>query len=225
MPLIQVAIDGPAASGKSTVAKRVAAQLGGYYVNTGELYRSVTWAALSRNIDPRTDPGGVVKMLGGIDLRCRATGPGSLQIMLDGKAVPVAQMRTPAVARQVSYVARIPEVRTWLKERQRETRELGTIVMEGRDIGTVILTDAPHKFFLTASPVERARRRLAQNNEVSANATIASVAAEIAERDHLDSTRAVAPLKSAADAIHINTDELTVDQVVDQVLAAIRRKT
>ena len=108
----------------------------------------------------------------------------------------------------VSFVAAIPGVRDWLRDRQRATRELGTVVMEGRDIGTVILPDASHKFFMTASPEVRGRRRLAQAGEVPDGATLASVTAEIAERDHLDSTRAVAPLRPAADAVLVDTDAL-----------------
>jgi len=218
---LQIAIDGPAASGKSTVARLVAARLGGSYINTGDMYRTVTRAALDAGLDPDAQPDAVVALLAGLDLRYR---------LVDGVPVlhlndqPVAQegIRAPEVARQVSFVARIPGVRDWLRERQRETRTLGTIVMEGRDIGTVILPDASHKFFITASPEERARRRLAQAGEVADGATLASVAAEIAERDRIDSTRAVAPLRPAADAVHLHTDALTADQVADRIIACVR---
>lgn len=217
----QIAIDGPAASGKSTVARLVAARLGGFYINTGDMYRTVTRAALDAGLDPNAQPDAVVALLAGLDLRYRLV-DGVPVLHLNGQPVPQESIRAPEVASQVSFVARIPGVRDWLRERQRETRALGIIVMEGRDIGTVILPDASHKFFVIASPMERARRRLAQAGEVTDGATLASVAAEIAERDRIDSTRAVAPLRPAEDAVHINTDDLTPDQVADRIIACVR---
>ncbi len=218
---IQIAIDGPAASGKSTVARLVAARLGGFYINTGDMYRTVTRAALDAGLDPDAQPDAVVALLGNLELRYRLV-DGVPVLHLNDQPVPQEGIRAPEVASQVSFVARIPGVRDWLRERQRETRALGTIVMEGRDIGTVILPDASHKFFVTASPMERARRRLAQAGEVTDGATLASVAAEIAERDRIDSTRAVAPLRPAEDAVHINTDDLTPDQVADRIVACVQ---
>lgn len=217
----QIAIDGPAASGKSTVAKLVAQRLGGFYINTGDMYRTVTRAVLDAGIDAENDPGAVVALLARIDLRYRLVG-GVPVLHLNDEPVILDSIRAPEVARVVSYVARIAGVRDWLRERQRETRALGTIVMEGRDIGTVILPDASHKFYVTASPLVRAKRRLAQAGEVVDGATLASVAAEIAERDRIDSTRAVAPLRPAEDAIHIDTDHLTIEQVVEAVISRVR---
>lgn len=217
----QIAIDGPAASGKSTVAKLVAQRLGGFYINTGDMYRAVTRAALEAGIDAEAAPEAVVALLARIDLRYRLRG-GMPVLHLDGEPVVQDSIRAPEVARVVSFVARIAGVRDWLRERQRETRALGTIVMEGRDIGTVILPDASHKFYVTASPEVRAKRRLAQAGEVADGATLASVAAEIAERDRIDSTRAVAPLRPAEDAIHIDTDHLTIEQVVETIVAHVR---
>ena len=226
MAALQIAIDGPAASGKSTVARLVAARLGGYYVNTGDMYRAVSWAALERGIDIAADPEAVRALLGTLDLRYEVAGPGQLQLQLNGAPVPQEQIRSAAVAAVVSLVARLPAVRDWLRERQRECCALGTVVMEGRDIGTVILPAAPFKFFLTASPEERARRRLAQPGEVAPGATVASVAAEIAARDRLDSSRAVAPLRAAAAAVTLCTDGLTPEEVtqriVDTVLGGLR---
>ncbi len=222
MPALKIAIDGPAASGKSTVARLVAARLGGFTVNTGDMYRAVSWAALERGLDPVRDAAGVVAMLAELDLAYRIAGPGRLQLHLNGRPVPQEAIRAAAVAAVVSHVARLPEVREWLRQRQRDCCALGTVVMEGRDIGTVILPDAPFKFFITASPLERARRRLAQPGEVAPGATVESVAAEIAERDRIDSSRPVAPLRPAEDAITINTDGLAPDAVADRVVGVIR---
>lgn len=217
-----IAIDGPAASGKSTVARLVAAKLGGVCINTGDMYRTVTWVAREHGADPLTDPAAVVRLLAAIDLRYDRGADGLPVLLLDGKPVPQERIRAPETAAAVSQVARLPEVRTWMLERQRQTRRLGTIVMEGRDIGTVVFPDTPHKFFVTASPEVRARRRLAQAGETPSGATVASVAAEITERDRIDSTRAVAPLKPAADAMVINSDALTAEQVTERIVAAVR---
>jgi cytidylate kinase len=222
--MIQIAIDGPAASGKSTAARMLAERLGGYYVNTGDMYRTVAWAALRAGIDPEADPAAVAAKLPEWELRYQAEG-GALRLFLNGAPVPQAAIRAPEVAAVVSQVARIPEVRAWMLSRQRECRSLGIIIMEGRDIGTVVLPDATCKFFITASPEERARRRLRQPGEVAPGATLASVAAEIAERDRIDSTRAVAPLKPAADAEIVVTDGMGPEPVADLLEAAIRRKT
>lgn len=222
MPALKIAIDGPAASGKSTVARLVAERLGGFTVNTGDLYRAVSWAALERGLDPVRDAAGVVAMLAELDLAYRIDGPGRLRLHLNGRPVPQEAIRAAAVAAVVSHVARLPAVREWLRQRQRDCCALGTVVMEGRDIGTVILPDAPFKFFITASPMERARRRLAQSGEVAPGATVQSVAAEIAERDRIDSSRPVAPLRPADDAITIDTDGLTPDAVADRVVGIVR---
>jgi cytidylate kinase len=222
--MIQIAIDGPAASGKSTAARALAERLGGYYVNTGDMYRTVAWAALQAGIDPDTDPEAVVAKLPEWDLRLQAEG-GVLQLILNDVPVQQAAIRAPEVAAVVSQVARIPEVRDWMLDRQRDCRHLGIIIMEGRDIGTVVLPDATCKFFITASPEERARRRLQQAGEVAPGATLASVAADIAERDRIDSTRAVAPLKPADDAEIFVTDGMEKEEVADLLIAAIKRKT
>lgn len=222
--MIQIAIDGPAASGKSTAARALAERLGGYYVNTGDMYRTVAWAALQAGIDPDTDPEAVVAKLPEWDLRLQAEG-GVLQLILNDVPVQQAAIRAPEVAAVVSQVARIPEVRDWMLDRQRDCRHLGIIIMEGRDIGTVVLPDATCKFFITASPEERARRRLQQAGEVAPGATLASVAADIAERDRIDSTRAVAPLKPADDAEIFVTDGMEKEEVAELLIAAIKRKT
>ena len=210
----QVAIDGPAASGKSTVARLLAGRIGGYYINTGDMYRTLAWTALSRGINPERDPDGVVAMLSSCDVHYRIV-DGKPLLHRNGEPVPQAAIRAPEVSGVVSQVARSPALRDWMLEKQRECRSLGIIIMEGRDIGTVIFPDAKFKFFVTASPMERARRRFAQKGEVPEGATVESVAADIARRDEIDSNRPVAPLKPAADAEIIQTDGYTAEEVTE----------
>jgi len=220
----QIAIDGPAAAGKSTVAKMAAQRLGAFYVNTGEMYRTIALACLEKGIDAKERPQELAAALAGWEMSFGDNGGGGIAITFNGRTVNQQELHTPQVAAIVSHVARIPEVRTWMLQRQRDCKRLGTIIMEGRDICTVVLPDATAKFFITASPMERARRRLAQTGEVSAGATVESVAAEIAERDRIDSTREVAPLKPAPDATTILTDGLTAEQVTDEVIRIFNAK-
>jgi cytidylate kinase len=217
----QVAIDGPAASGKSTVARLLAKRIGGDYINTGDMYRAVSWVALTHGVDPVANPAGVVKLLADCDLRYRIVDDVPT-LFLNNEVVPQEAIRSPEVSAIVSPVAAIPEVREWMLGRQRECKEVGIVIMEGRDIGTVIFPDAKFKFFVTASPMERARRRLAQKGEVAEGATLESVAADIARRDEIDSTRAVAPLRPAENAVTIMTDGITAEEVADLLATAIR---
>jgi cytidylate kinase len=221
----QIAIDGPAASGKSTVAKRLASALGGYYINTGEMYRALTHLALKAGVDPEQDGDAVAAMLPDCDLVFARNEANEIELQLAGVALASQPLRSPQVAERVSYVARIPAVREWMVERQRMTESLGLIIMEGRDIGTVVFPHATHKFFVTASPEERARRRLGQSGETVDGATLASVAADIAARDKMDSTRAVSPLKPAEDAVQVDTTGLDIDGVVDTICAHIRERS
>ena len=216
----QVALDGPAASGKSTVARLLAARLGGHYINTGDMYRALTWFAQRRGIDPETSPDEVARLLPECDVRYRIE-DGLPRLYLNGAPVPAAEIRAAAVSAKVSHVARIPAVREWMLDRQRGCADLGIVIMEGRDIGTVIFPNARFKFFVTASPLERARRRLAQPGETPPGATLESIARDIAERDRIDSTRAVAPLRQAPDATRIDTDGMTAEEVADHIAAII----
>lgn len=222
----QISIDGPAAAGKSTVAKSVARILDAYYINTGEMYRAVTWLALQRHIDPECDQATVIRLLDETELRLikDTTDINRLILYVNNQRVDIANFRTPEVTTKVSFIAKIPKVREWLVKRQKETANLGLIVMEGRDIGTVVFPNARHKFFLTASPEERARRRLAQAGEVVDGATIKSVAADIAERDHIDSTREIAPLRPAEDAIIIDTTCLDSDAASARITKIIKER-
>ena len=221
--LYQIAIDGPAASGKSTVAKLAAKRLGAFYVNTGEMYRTIALACIRNGIDTDSEAD-VAKKLAEWTMEFRDSGDGEIDIIFNGLSVVKSELRLPEVAMASSKVAKIPAVREWMKQKQRDCRNLGTIIMEGRDICTVILPDATAKFFITATPEERARRRLAQSGEVSDGATLKSVAAEIAARDLQDSTRKIAPLKPAEDAKLIVTDGMTAEQVTDLVIKTFKEK-
>lgn len=219
-----VAIDGPAASGKSTVAKRVAKRLGGFYISTGDMYRAISWAASDAGIDPIEDVQSLIRMLRDMTFECVPGEDALPRIRVDGRDLSQADLHSPDVAANVSQISAIPEVRDWLIHYQRSTTRLGLVVLEGRDIGTVIFPDSPHKFFLTATPEERARRRFAQGGDIPAGATIESVSAEIAARDHRDSTRPVAPLKAAEDAVLIDSSRIGIDQVVDLIVSHIMRQ-
>ncbi len=218
----QIAIDGPAASGKSSVARRLAEVLDAAYLNTGDMYRIVGRLALDHGIDPERSPAAVARLLDKTALDSRRGPGGGVEVLVNGRAVSREALRTPAVARAASLVARIPEVRTRLVALQRRAAGLGPLVAEGRDIGTVVFPEARYKFFLTATPEVRARRRLAQNGEVPPDATVERVAAEIAERDRLDRTRRISPLCEAPDAVRLDTSNLTIAQVVDTILRIIR---
>ena len=221
-----VAIDGPAGAGKSTIGALVAERLGYLVLDTGAMYRAVALAAMRRGIDP--DDGPRLTQLAR-EIRV-AIGPPTVRdgraytVLLDGADVTWA-IRAPEIDKIVSQVARVPYVRDVLVEQQREMASRGRIVMVGRDIGSVVLPDAERKVFLTASAAERARRR---EEELAARGETRSrneLLAEILRRDELDSTRAVAPLKAAPDAILVETDGLSVREALERVLGVVERRT
>lgn len=216
-----IAIDGPAASGKSTIAKRLAERFRIAYVNTGSLYRAVALAAVRAGVklDSLTPA-----FLSTLKLEYCRDDSGRYELKLNGE-FPGAALRAPEIADGASLVATQPAVRNYLLDVQRSFAGARRIVMEGRDIGTVIFPDAEFKFFVTATPEERARRRLAQTGEVADGATLAEVARAIAERDRQDSTRAVAPLRPAPDAEVIDTTGLTIDENVDRIAAKIEERS
>ena len=219
---LQIAIDGPAASGKSTVAKLLAARLNGLYVNTGEMYRAVAAAAYKLNINPEKNPQELVKHLPEWTLEYKLDPEKDcLELYFNGAPVDHAFLRSKEVSDIVSQAAAIPEVRDWMLQKQRDCAKLPIIVMEGRDIQTVVLPNATYKFFITASPEERAKRRLNQG-DFKDGTTLAEVAAQIAMRDKIDSTREIAPLKPADDALIIKTDNMTPDEVVDKMIEFMR---
>jgi CMP/dCMP kinase len=202
-----VAVDGPSGSGKSTVSRRLAAALGAQYLDTGAMYRAVTWAALVAGIDPQ-DAEAVAKVAGEIDVEI-GTDPHAPYARVDGTPVD-RQIRGPEVTAAVSAVAAVPWVRQLLVAQQRKIiAAAGRIVVEGRDIGTVVAPDADLKVYLTASADARARRRSAENA-----ADLSATAAALDRRDRLDSTRAADPLQQAADAVVLDTTELGIDEVV-----------
>jgi cytidylate kinase len=205
-----VAVDGPSGSGKSTVSRRLAAALEGRYLDTGAMYRAVTWAVLRAGVDPH-DPEAVAKIAADVRLEI-GTDPRETHVRVDG--VPVdAEIRGPEVTAAVSAVAAVPAVRKILVARQREIiAEPGPIVVEGRDIGSVVAPEAALKVYLTAAAAERARRRSAEDA-----ADVQVTAADLARRDRLDSTRVADPLLQAPDAVVLDTTELGIDEVVSRL--------
>ena len=205
-----IAIDGPAGSGKSTVAKRVAARLGLPYLDTGAMYRSVAFACIQRGIDP-DDADVVARLARDVEIDVGD------KVLVDGIDATI-EIRGPEVTRAVSAVAANAEVRRELVMRQREWGDThGGGVVEGRDIGSVVFPDAELKVYLTASDEERARRRAKEVTDLDYD----QVAADIARRDHVDSTRAASPLAVAADAVQIDTTGRTIDDIVDEIMALV----
>ena len=218
---LQVAIDGPASSGKSTVAKIIAKRFGYVYCDTGAMYRSVTWAALENGIDV-SDTKQVIDLARRIKITFEPGQPDQ-HVFVDGHEV-TKDIRTEKIAANVSAVAAIPEVRAQMVEQQRQIAQAGGIVMDGRDIGTTVLPDAQVKVFLVASAHERARRRYEENLQKGlATQSLDELEAAIKLRDQKDSTRKVSPLTQAKDAILIDTTSLTIDQVVDEISALIKK--
>lgn len=218
---LQVAIDGPASSGKSTVAKIIAKRFGYVYCDTGAMYRSVTWAALENGIDV-SDTKQVIDLARRINITFEPGQPDQ-RVFVDGHEV-TKDIRTEKIAANVSAVAAIPEVRAQMVEQQRQIAQAGGIVMDGRDIGTTVLPDAQVKVFLVASAHERARRRYEENLQKGlATQSLDELEAAIKLRDQKDSTRKVSPLTQAKDAILIDTTSLTIDQVVDEISALIKK--
>ena len=211
--LVVVAIDGPAGSGKSTVAKRLASALGLDYLDTGAMYRSVTFAALARGFEPDGDSEQIAKVARVSDIDVRSDGT----VLVNGMDVTI-QIRGPEVTRAVSAVASIPEVRAELVSQQREwARRRGGGVLEGRDIGSVVFPDARLKVYLNASPEVRASRRAGEVEELDYD----TVAADLARRDAYDSGRAADPLTRADGAIELDTTDMTIDEVVANLVARV----
>ncbi|GAA1834583.1 (d)CMP kinase [Luedemannella flava] len=212
-----VAIDGPSGSGKSTVSRRLAAELSAQYLDTGAMYRAVTWAVLEAGVDP-ADADAVAKVAVNADLVV-GTDPAAPHFFVGTVSVD-GPIRGAEVTAAVSAVASVPAVRQLLVARQRDiiagARDAAGIVVEGRDIGTVVAPDADLKVYLTASAAERARRR---STEVAAD--LAATAADLERRDTIDSTRAVDPLTQAADAVVLDSTELGIDEVVHRLVSLL----
>ncbi|BDE06129.1 cytidylate kinase [Vulcanimicrobium alpinum] len=218
-----VAIDGWVASGKTTVAKQLAAELRFLYLDTGAMYRAVAYLALRNGVDLDNEAA-LLAMLAHhtIAIVPEPEATAGYRVLID-RFDTAERLFDPDVAAAVSTVAALPGVRRELVARQRAIAEQGPVVMAGRDIGTVVLPDARHKFFLTASIDERARRRQAEFHERGLDVAFDEVRAQIAERDRLDSTRAVSPLRAADDAITIDSTEMEPGQVVALMRNAMER--
>ncbi len=214
-----VAIDGPAGAGKSTAAKLVAERLGYIYIDTGAMYRALTWKVLK--LGTGWDQEKIVRVAEGTKIEFKLDELGVLRTICDGTDV-TREIRQHAVSQNVSRVARISGVRRRMVELQRQMAKNHPVVMDGRDIGSCVLPDAPHKFFLTASLDERARRRCRQLEEQGIDFNPEQVKNEMRVRDEMDRTREFAPLVQAPDAKLIDTGCLTLEQVVELIIKEIR---
>jgi cytidylate kinase len=219
-PLV-IAIDGPAGAGKSTVAQALAGRLGLAYVDSGATYRAAALRVLESGVAP-DDERAVVQVIGRTDVQVTTDGF-QPRVLVDGRDV-TGRLRSAEVALGAAQVSRFPEVRAKLIEVQRSFAKEKGVVMEGRDIGTVVFPQAALKIFLTADPQERACRRLEDQRQSGHRTTLERTADEITRRDQLDTGRAVSPLMPAHDAIIIDSTYLTAEQVVDQIMSLLRER-
>ncbi len=216
--IVAVAIDGPAAAGKSTVAKRVAAILNYTYIDTGAMYRAFTWAVMERGLDPQDEKAS-----------CAIIPEVSIEMFEDGRVLccgtdVTRAIREPRVSGNVSYIASYKDIRLALVDMQRAMAASKSVVMDGRDIGTYVLPDAKVKIFQIASVETRAVRRYEENLSKGINTTLADVMEDVRKRDYIDSHRDFAPLKPAGDAVYLDTSFLNIEEVVDAVLKIIHDK-
>lgn len=221
--LLQIAIDGPAGAGKSTVARKLADLLGYLYIDTGAMYRAATWLALKHNLE-LTDGKAIARLAAQTEILLKPadeTSDGKIRVFVGGEEV-TREIRTQKMSEQVIPVAAQGEVREVLVRKQQELANLGSAVLDGRDIGTVVLPDARLKVFLTASAEVRARRRLKELVQQGEEPVFDELLAAIKDRDHKDRTREVSPLAMASDAIEVNTDGLSIEEVVEVLLKLTR---
>jgi CMP/dCMP kinase len=226
MPIVKIiAIDGPAASGKSTVGKKVADALGYLFFDSGVTYRAVTWAALARHI-PIADEAALTRLAEIVEIDVKPPSKNdsrSYDVWLDGKDA-TWEIRRPEVDANVSQVSAYPGVRRALSAHQRRIGLRGRVVMVGRDIGTVVLPESDLKIYLDASVEERARRRFEELRQRGEPADLEVITQALRKRDRFDSTRRIAPLRAASDAVIIHSDNLSFDQVVEKILNIIRQE-
>lgn len=213
-----IAIDGPAAAGKSTVAKQVAKILNCVYIDTGAMYRAITWYALSKGVDPK-DEEKVTALLPEIDL----------SLHLDGKVIVndqdiTKEIRTTEVADNVSYIASYKKIRLHLVELQRKMSKNVSVVMDGRDIGSYVLPHADVKIFQVASVETRAVRRYKENLEKGIDCSIEEIEENLRKRDYIDSHREFAPLKKAEDSFVLDTSNMTIDEAVNAIIKIVKNK-
>jgi cytidylate kinase len=215
-----IAIDGPAGAGKSTVAKLVAKKLGFLYIDTGALYRALTLKVKRKKIDIKNERA-IIDLLkqSSLDLEYYQ---GNLKVLLDEEDVS-EEIRKPYITDGVSEVSKIKEVRKIITDIQRRLARDDNSVLEGRDIGTVVFPNAKHKFFLDAHFDERVKRRFKELQDKNKGLLIESIQKDLATRDKIDSTREIAPLKKAKDAIYIDTTDLSINEVVDKIISQCRK--
>ena len=228
-----VALDGPAGTGKSSVSKLLAEKIGASYLDTGAMYRAVTLAVLDADGhrlrggvfvgDALDDPAGIARVVDAVDIELIPNGDGSSTVLLDGRDVS-GPIRTDHVTSAVSAVSAVPEVRTKLVALQRQNAQDRFVVVEGRDIGTVVFPTADVKIFLTATPEARADRRHKQNLAAGRDSDYAAVLDSVNRRDHLDSTRAVSPLRAADDAVVVDTSEKTLIEVLEELSGLVQNR-
>ena len=219
MKKMNIAIDGPASAGKSTIAKKVAEQLGYIYLDTGAMYRTLTYAALSNEVDLQ-DEEALHTLLKGIRITFSTAENEMQRVFLNDEDV-TDSIRSEEVTQNVSLVSSFAKVREEMVARQKSIARSGGVVMDGRDIGTVVLPDAEVKIFMTATAEERALRRYKENIAKGMTTTLEELTEDMKRRDHLDSTRSVSPLKKAEDAIVLDSTHLEIDEVVKQILGII----
>ena len=212
---VTIAMDGPAGSGKSTVARCIAEKLGLLYLDSGAMYRAVTLLAIQEEL--AADSPKLIDRVKACHIEFMDNGR---TILLDAEDVS-KQIRTPAVNRLVADVAKIPEIRREIVKHQQRIGAEGSIIAEGRDLTTIVFPNADFKFYLDASGTERARRRLADLHAQNIDATLAAVEAEIRERDEKDTTREHSPLRTAPDAVVVDTTDKTIEEVVDLIIAHV----
>lgn len=217
-----VAIDGPAGAGKSTIAKAAAARFGFIYVDTGAIYRTVALAAKRAGADPKA-PETIAALLPGLAVRLDYGPDGTQRMFLNDEDVSAA-IRKPDISMWASTVSAIPAVRAFLLDMQRDMARRASVVMDGRDIGTVVLPDAGLKIFLTASREARAARRLTELLEKGDSCTLQEVMEDMEKRDRQDESRAAAPLKAAEDAVLVDTTGMTLPESIDHVCGLIRER-
>lgn len=221
--MISIAIDGPSGAGKSTISRKAAELFGFIYVDTGAIYRTIGLAAHRRGIDTKNAEA-VVAILPGLDIALEYGADGAQRMMLGGEDVS-RDIRLPEISMCASDVSAIPEVRAYLVDMQRSMAKKHDVIMDGRDIGTVILPNAQLKIFLTASTEDRAQRRFAELNEKGVKASFDDVLREMAARDKQDSERAAAPLRPAEDAVTLDTTGNSLEESVAAVCKLITERT
>lgn len=222
MKVINIAIDGPSGAGKSTMAKRLAQELGFLYVDTGALYRAIALFCARRGLDG-ADAAAVAACLPEIRLDLAYAEDGTQRVLLNGEDVS-GKIRTPEISMLASAVSAVPEVRAFLLETQRALGRSRSILMDGRDIGTVVLPDAQIKLFLTAAPEARAHRRYLELREKGEDVTPEGVLADVLQRDRNDMTRAVAPLRQAEDAVVVDTTQCDLEESYQLLLRTIQER-